>query len=151
MRKFILTAMLLLIPRFAAFAAALPIISISRATINYSNNQVTFNGSGFAPSKKSPTVLFSGSALTVVSYSDTQIVAALPANTVPGNFTVLIVNSFGEFFPYELTYGSAGPQGPMGPQGPQGQAGAAGRRVRRALRDCKGRKDHRGKPALAWR
>lgn len=126
MRKFILTAMLLLIPRFAAFAAALPIISISRATINYSNNQVTFNGSGFAPSKKSPTVLFSGSALTVVSYSDTQIVAALPANTVPGNFTVLIVNSFGEFFPYELTYGSAGPQGPMGPQGPQGQAGAAG-------------------------
>jgi IPT/TIG domain len=126
MRKFILTAMLLLIPRFAAFAAVLPIISISRATINYSNNQVTFNGSGFEPSKKSPTVLFAGSALTVVSYSDTQIVAALPANTVAGNFTVLIVNSFGEFFPYELTYGSAGPQGPMGPQGPQGQAGAGG-------------------------
>jgi hypothetical protein len=67
MRKFILTAVLLLTPRFFAFAAAIPILTISRATINYSNNQVTFNGSGFEPFKKSPTVLFAGSPLTVVS------------------------------------------------------------------------------------
>ena len=126
MRKLILTAALLLIPSFPAFAVLLPIITISRATINYSNNQVTFNGSGFEPSKRSPSVLFAGSPLTVISYTDTQIVAALPANTVAGNFTVLIVNSLGEFLPYELTYGSAGPQGPIGPQGPQGQAGAVG-------------------------
>jgi hypothetical protein len=125
-RRLILTAVLLLTPRFFAFAATIPILTVNRATINYSNNQVTFNGSGFEPSKKSPTVLFAGSPLTVVSFTDNQIVAALPANTVAGNFTVLIVNSFGEFFPYELTYGSAGPQGPMGPQGPQGQAGAVG-------------------------
>lgn len=126
MRKFIIAALLLLVPRFFAFAAALPFITVTRATINYTNNQVTLNGSGFEPSKKSPTVLFAGSALTVVSSTDSQIVATLPANTVAGNFTVLIVNTFGVFLPYELTYGSAGPQGPIGPQGPQGEPGVAG-------------------------
>jgi hypothetical protein len=125
-RKLILTTVLLLTPHFFAFAAAIPILTISRATIDYSKNQVTFNGSGFEPSKKSPTVLFAGSPLTVVSFTDSQIVAALPMNTGAGNFTILIVNSLGEFLPYELTYGSTGPQGPMGPQGPQGQAGAVG-------------------------
>src|SRR5579859_4616201 len=123
MRKLILTALLLLTPRFLAFAAGISIINISRATINYNNNQVTFSGSGFEPLKKSPTVLFAGSPLSVISYSDTQIVAALPVVTVPGNFTVLIVNSLGEFLPYELTYGSTGPQGPIGLEGPQGQQG----------------------------
>lgn len=126
MRKLILTAVLLLIPRFLAIAASIPILTISRATIDYSSNQVTFNGSGFEPSKKSPTVLFAGSQLTVISYTDTQIIAALPVNTVAGNFTTLIVNSLGEFLPYELIYGSTGPQGLIGPPGPQGQAGAVG-------------------------
>lgn len=126
MRKLILTAALLLTPRFFAFATVIPILTINKATINYGNNQVTFNGSGFEPSRKSPTVMFAGSPLTVVSFTDNQIVAALPVNTMAGNFTVLIVNSIGEFLPYELTYGSTGPQGPVGPLGPQGQAGAVG-------------------------
>ena len=118
MRKFILTAMLLLIPRSAAFAVALPIISVSSATINYNNNQVTFNGSGFEASKKSPTVLFAGSALTVVSYSNN----GPQARRVRWGRKVL-----------------------------KARLVQRGRRVRRALRDCNGRKDHRGKPALAWR
>lgn len=126
MRKLILMAALLLTPRFFAFAAAIPILTITRATINYSNNQVIVNGSGFEPLKKAPTVMFAGSPLTVVSFTDNQIVAALPVNTVAGDFTVLIVNSLGEFLPYELTYGAMGPQGPIGPPGPQGQAGAVG-------------------------
>lgn len=125
MRKLILTAVLLLTPAFA-FAAIIPILTINGATINYSNNQVSFNGSGFEPSKKLPTVLFAGSQLTVISSTDTQIVAALPAITAPGNFTVLIVNSVGEFLPYELTYGATGPQGPIGPAGSQGLPGAVG-------------------------
>ncbi|MGA8089328.1 MAG: IPT/TIG domain-containing protein [Terracidiphilus sp.] len=126
MRKLILTAALLLTPRIFAFAAAIPVLTIDRATINYGNNQVRFNGSGFEPSKKSPTVLFAGSPLTVVSFTDNQIVAALPVNTVAGDFAVLIVNSFGEFRSFELTYGSTGPEGPVGSPGPQGQAGAVG-------------------------
>jgi hypothetical protein len=75
MRKLILTAALLLIPSFPAFALLLPIITISRATINYSNNQVTFNGTGFEPSKKSPSVLFAGNPLTVI--------LTLPSECVP--------------------------------------------------------------------
>jgi len=126
MRKLILTAALLLTPGFFAFAATLPILIISKATIDYGSNQVTFNGSGFGPSKKVPTVLFAGSPLSVIPFTDTQIVAALPVNTRAGNFTVLVVNSLGEFLPYELTYGSTGPQGPIGPAGPQGQTGAVG-------------------------
>jgi hypothetical protein len=125
-RKLILTAVLLFAPRIFAFAASIPILIINKATINYSTNQVTFNGSGFEPTRKLPTVLYSGSPLAVLSYTDTQIVAALPVNTAAGNFTILIVNSLGEFMPYELTYGSTGPQGPIGPAGPQGQPGAAG-------------------------
>jgi len=125
-RKLILIALVLLISGRCACAVALPIITINKATVDYSRNQVTFNGSGFEPARKSPTVLFAGSPLTVISYTDTQIVAALPANTVAGNFSVLIVNSLGLFMPYELTYGSAGPQGPIGPAGPQGQPGDIG-------------------------
>ena len=126
MRKFVLTATLLLIPRFFAFGAAIPLLTINKAAINYGNNQVTFTGAGFEPSKKSPTVMFAGNPLAVVSFTDNQIVATLPANTMAGNFTVLIVNSIGEFLPYELTYGSAGPQGPIGLPGPQGETGPAG-------------------------
>jgi hypothetical protein len=126
MRKPILTAALLFLPQFFALAAAFPILTISKATIDYGKNQVTFNGSGFEPSTKSPTVLFAGVPLTVISFTNTQLVAALPTNTSAGNFTILIVNSLGEFMPYELTYGSTGPQGPIGAQGIPGQPGAAG-------------------------
>lgn len=126
MRKLIFTAVLLLSPRFFVFAATIPILTISRATINYSNNQVTFSGSGFEPTKKSPNILLAGSPLAVVSFTDTQVVAVLPANIVAGNFTVMVVNSLGEFMPYEVTYGSVGPQGPMGPAGPQGSQGPEG-------------------------
>jgi hypothetical protein len=125
-RKLILMAALLLTPHFFAFAAILPILTISKASVDYTLNQVTFNGSGFEPSKKAPTILFAGSPLSVISFTDTQIVAVLPMNTGAGNFTVLVVNSLGEFLPYELTYGSTGPQGPIGPAGPQGQTGAVG-------------------------
>lgn len=126
MRKLILLAVLLLVARLSAFAATIPILTISKATIDYGNNQVMFYGSGFEPARKAPTVLFAGSPLTVISYTDAQIVAALPANTAAGDFTILIVNSLGEFLPYELTYGATGPQGPIGPPGPQGQTGAVG-------------------------
>ncbi|HEX4285091.1 MAG TPA: hypothetical protein VHZ28_08355 [Terracidiphilus sp.] len=60
------------------------------------------------------------------SYTNTQIVANLPANTTAGNFTVIVANSLGEFLPYELTYGATGPQGPAGVAGTQGVPGPAG-------------------------
>jgi hypothetical protein len=125
LRRLLLAALSLLTP-YLAFGAGFPLLTLNSATINYSNNQVTFNGSGFEPLKKTPTVLFTGSPLTVVSYTNNQIVATLPANTKAGNFTVIIANSLGEFLPYELTYAATGPQGPMGPQGPAGPQGPTG-------------------------
>jgi hypothetical protein len=119
-------AVLSLLTPFVAFGAGIPILTLNSATINYGNNQVTFSGSGFEPSKKSPIVLFTGTPLTMVSYTDTQIVADLPSNTKAGNFTVIVANSAGEFLPYELTYGATGPQGSAGVAGPQGVPGPAG-------------------------
>jgi len=148
MRKLFFLAILLTIAPFFAAAASIPILTISKAAINYSTNQVTFNGSGFQPSKKLPTVLFAGTPLTIISSSDAQIVAALPVNTTAGNFTILIANSLGEFMPYELTYGSAGPQGPIGPAGPQGQSGAVGPTGPQGQQGPQGQPGPQGSPGI---
>ncbi|MGB7264343.1 MAG: IPT/TIG domain-containing protein [Terracidiphilus sp.] len=125
MRKILLATSLLLTPCLG-FGAVIPILTVNSAAINYGANQVTFNGSGFEPLKKAPTVLFSGASLTVDSYSNTQIVATLPAGTAAGTYVVIVANSIGEFNEVDLTYGAAGPQGPMGPPGANGAQGPPG-------------------------
>ncbi len=134
MHRIILATLLLLTP-YLGFGAAVPVLTVNKATINYGANQVTFSGSCFEPAKKAPTVLFNGSPLTVASYTNTQIVATLPANATAGTYAIIVANSLGEFNNFDLTYGAAGPQGsmglpgangaqgPAGPQGPQGPAG----------------------------
>ena len=117
-----LAAFSLLTPYFA-FGAGIPILTLNSATINYSNNQVTFSGTSFEPLKKSPKVLFNAASLPILSFTDTQIVATLPANTKAGTFSVLVANSIGELVPFVLTYGATGPQGAQGPAGPQGPMG----------------------------
>ena len=113
MRNRIIVTLLLLVPCLG-FAAAIPILTVNNATINYGVNQVTFSGSGFEPAKKAPTVLFNGAPLTVNSYTNTQIVATLPAHTTAGTYAIIIANSGGQFSSFDLTYGAAGPQGPQG-------------------------------------
>jgi hypothetical protein len=134
MRKMMITGFLLLAPSLM-FGAVIPILTVNSAAINYGANQVTFNGSGFEALKKAPKVLFSGAPLTVDSFSNTQIVATLPANTTAGTYGVIVANSIGEFTEVDLTYGATGPQGPagapgangaQGPKGPMGPAGATG-------------------------
>jgi hypothetical protein len=131
MRGILLATVLSLAPCFA-FGAAIPILTVSNATINYSANQVTINGTSFETLKKSPTVLLRGAPLTIASFTDSQIVANLPANTAAGTYVMIVANSLGEFNEVDLTYGTSGPQGPIGPpgangaQGPAGPAGALG-------------------------
>ncbi len=124
-RSLLLAALSLLTP-YLAFGTSTPILTLNSATINYTNNQVTFSGASFEPSGKAPTVLFSGSPLAIVSFTNTQIVAALPTNTKAGTYSVCVANSLGELLPFALTYGATGPQGPIGPQGPAGAKGAPG-------------------------
>jgi hypothetical protein len=125
MRRILLATLLSLAPCFA-FGAVIPILTVSNATINYSANQVTINGTSFEILKKSPTVLFSGAPLTIASFTNTQIVANLPANTAAGTYVMIVANSLGEFNEVDLTYGAAGPQGPIGPPGANGAQGAPG-------------------------
>ena len=109
---------------FAANAPKNPVID--SGTINYVSNQLTLTGSGFEPSKKQPVVQFNGNTLTLVSASDAQIVAQLPAVVVPGTFDVTITPSGCGSIDFNMTYGAVGPQGPIGLPGVNGAPGPAG-------------------------
>ena len=124
MRRIFL-ALLALVPS-AAFGGILPILTVNSTTINYGTNQVTINGSSFEPVKRAPSVIMNGATLPIVSYTNSQIVAILPNNTVAGNYGIVVTNGIGELFPFVLTYGAVGPQGPQGPAGPQGATGSQG-------------------------
>ncbi|HEY1806252.1 MAG TPA: IPT/TIG domain-containing protein [Terracidiphilus sp.] len=125
MRRILLATLFSLVPCFA-FGAAIPFLTVSNATINYTANQVTINGTNFETLRKSPTVLFSGAPLAIASFTNSQIVATLPANTAAGTYVMIVANSLGEFNEVDLTYGAAGPQGPIGPAGANGAQGAPG-------------------------
>ena len=125
MRKIMLMTFLLLAP-CVGFAAALPVLTVNSAAINYGANQVTINGSSFEVSKKAPTVLFNGAPLTVNTFTNSQIVATLPAGTTAGTYAVIVANCIGEFNEFDLTYGATGPQGPAGAPGANGAQGLMG-------------------------
>ena len=103
----------LVILSVSASATTTPVVVIvNNVTINYSNNQLTINGSGLKPASTAPTVYFNNTTtLTVVSSSNTTVVATLPAGTVAGTYQLLVTNSTGLFFPFLVTYGAVGPQG----------------------------------------
>jgi len=119
----LLPAFLVLFTPFLAFAAT-PVVD--NGTINYSTNQITLVGTGFEPAKTKPTVQFNGAALTVASFSNTQIVATLPKGLAAGTFDLTVTNSQGNSVDFNLTYGATGPQGPAGPAGAAGPQGAVG-------------------------
>jgi hypothetical protein len=99
---------------------------VNRGTVNYQTNQVTLNGSGFEPTKVAPTVVLSKTTLSVVSASDTQIVAKLPASVAPGAYGITVKVTGGASTVFDMTYGATGPQGPAGPAGAKGPQGATG-------------------------
>jgi hypothetical protein len=124
MRRMIAVAILLFAPLLAIAASTVPVVQ--SGNINYLTNVITLTGSNFEPAKTKPTVLFDGSALTLSSFSNTQIVAALPAGLAPGTFDLTVTNSSGNSVDFNMTYGAIGPQGPAGAAGPTGAQGPAG-------------------------
>ncbi|HEY6491384.1 MAG TPA: IPT/TIG domain-containing protein [Terracidiphilus sp.] len=114
--------LLILAPLFAV--AATPVVN--SGTINYSTSQIMLTGSGFEPNKTKPTVAFNGSALTVSTFSNTEVTATLPTGLAPGTFDLTVTNSEGNSVNFNMTYGATGAQGPAGPAGPQGPAGLSG-------------------------
>jgi Collagen triple helix repeat (20 copies)/IPT/TIG domain len=142
MRRILVVALLLFAPRLAVSALAAPVVQ--SGIINYVTNQVTLTGTNFEPGKAKPTVLFNGAALTVTSFTNTQVVATLPTGLTPGTFNLTLTNSAGNSVEFDLSYGAIGPQGPVGPagstgaQGPGGPTGPAGPQGPRGLTGAPG-------------
>jgi Collagen triple helix repeat (20 copies)/IPT/TIG domain len=119
-------------PLFASAATTANVPVVNSVTVNYSSNVVTVNGSGFLPATTAPTVSFNTTKLTLVSDTNTKIVAYLPGGIAAGTFNLTVTNSETNTFTFDVTYGAAGPEGPagsngaQGAQGPPGPAGTAG-------------------------
>src|SRR5207249_1853805 len=112
MRHITVTAAVLLL--YSSFAAAAtPVVNNSTIYYNTSPNQITIAGSGFSPQAKTPTVLFNNVGLSVVSFSDTQIIANLPSGTQAATYRLRVTNSQGNSYEFDVTYGAMGPQGPV--------------------------------------
>src|SRR6266550_3974122 len=103
--------------------------------VNANITQLTINGSGFKPGSGAPTVILGFDTLSLVSSTDTLIVATLPTNEPSGSYdlSVTIAGGGTKTDTFGVTIGAIGPQGPQGftgatgpagPQGPQGPAGA---------------------------
>lgn len=142
MSKIKLLVVLLFAPLFGVAASTVPVVQ--SGTINYLTNQITLSGSSFEPGKAAPKVLFNGTVLTLISFSNTQVVATLPSGIAPGTFNLTLTNSSGNSIDFDMTYGATGPQGPagaagpVGAQGPAGQVGATGSQGPRGLTGAPG-------------
>ena len=126
MRKTACAALVLLAPLFASAATTANFPVVNSVTVNYSSNIVTVNGSGFLPATTAPTVSFNTTKLTLVSDTNTKIVAHLPGGIAAGTFNLTVTNSETKTFTFDVTYGAAGPEGPAGPNGAQGAQGPPG-------------------------
>jgi len=67
-----------------SFAAAT--VVIDSASVNGKLTQLSISGQGFDPSGQAPKVTFNTSNLTVISFSNSSIVAALPTGTKSGSY-----------------------------------------------------------------
>jgi Collagen triple helix repeat (20 copies)/IPT/TIG domain len=116
---------------------ALPVPQILRADTDGILTQLVIDGSGFGV--EVPTVTLAETKLTVVTHTDTQIVAMLPRGGVDAASYSLIVSvpipdssTTVPSQPFEVTIGAVGPQGPKGdsgaagPRGPKGDTGLTG-------------------------
>ncbi len=75
-----------------------------------------------------PTVVVNGVTLTLVSSTNTTVVANMPSSPAlpPGSYILTVTASEGNPAAFTVTNGAVGPQGPMGATGATGAAGANG-------------------------
>ena len=102
--------------------AGVPIVVAASA--DFVTHQLVINGTGFGTA---PVVRLGGAALTVVSATDTSIVADLPADIAAGSAMLLVLRKgVVPGVPFEVTIGAVGPKGDQGPIGPVGPVGPMG-------------------------
>ncbi len=102
--------------------------SIFNTTIDYSTspNQLTISGQNLSPAGAAPVIVFNGTSLTVLSFSNTASVAKLPTGLTAGSYSTQLTVNGGASVSWIVTYGATGPQGPAGAPGAQGPPGANG-------------------------
>src|SRR6266446_2591133 len=110
----------------SSFATSAPVV-IS-ALPNPALTQLTVVGSGFSPNSTTPTVSLGDVALSLSSFTDTQIVAILPSNEPAGSYSLSVTETSGglKTTTFGVTIGAVGATGPQGPIGPQGATGTTG-------------------------
>ncbi len=128
---FLLSTSLLLIysPASASAVEATPSLGlpvITNVLVDLPGAKITINGSDFGA--RTPIVKIPGYSLSVLSFSNTQIVTALPSPSPPaGGYLLTVTNVSSNLLAiFELTLGAVGPQGPQGIQGPAGPQGPTG-------------------------
>src|SRR4051812_45452704 len=108
-----------------AFAAAnKPVIT----SVLQDANLVTIRGVGFVQNKGPLQVSIMGSPvpLSVMSYTDTTIIAVLPAGMAPGSYQLSLDGQGSHDDDFYVTYGAQGPKGDKGDRGDAGAPGATG-------------------------
>lgn len=76
---------------------------IESAVINTYLNQLTITGTDFDPSGIAPVVTLKNEALTLVSSSNPQVVANLPATIPAGTYLLRLTNSAGQAITFPVT------------------------------------------------
>jgi hypothetical protein len=137
----LLTAWLACSPSWAASG---PIISSALA--NYANNQIVLTGENFKPAAAAPSVRLGGTALTLLSSTNRNIVAILPAGFAPASYKLAVTNSNNQTGSLIVAVGINGATGPQGPAGSVGPAGSLGPQGRTGQAGASGPPGHAGLP-----
>lgn len=111
-----------------ASAAGTPHVRIIEARSEMELGELFLTGENFIRRTTDEVfVTLAGEPLTVVSWSETEILAQLPAGIAPGTYRLVVVRSGNPSEDaIDITLGAVGPQGPEGPEGAQGPMGEAG-------------------------
>src|SRR5690349_19448810 len=99
---------------------------IQSAIANFTTNTITVTGQNFSPTQAAPAVTLGNTALSLVSFSNTKIIANLPSSAPPASYKLSVVNSSNGKGSLIVTLGVPGPAGSQGPQGARGNTGTQG-------------------------
>jgi hypothetical protein len=111
----------------------IPQLVIIEVFVDFNNETITISGENF-DNGEDPEITLGNQNLNLVSYTNKEIVTALPQGISAGDYlmTVTTGSSNQNHDLYNLTIGAVGPQGlqgiqgPIGPQGLQGEQGPQG-------------------------
>ena len=108
-RRMIVSIVWVLVLSQLAFATNSP--TITSVTVDYNNSRITVAGSNFSPTGGAPTISLSGSSLSLVSFSNIQIVANIPSGLQAGTYSLVVANSVApsQTTTFPITIGAVGP------------------------------------------